>query len=149
MSASSANYDGGDNSRDACLEKVLAMFPIMEEFGIATLCANFMAAIGWTRTRQDLPDRGGALVTGFDIDEYRTPSETPTISEDALSATRVARPNTSARHSTTTDNSIWHGLLDYTWRSFQQTPPSASIMSLPWRLQTPMMATVPQAASSQ
>ena len=74
----------GDARRDECIEKTLAMFPIMEEFGVKVLCANFMAAIGWTRTRQDLPDRGGALVTGFDEAEFRAPEGTPEISESAL-----------------------------------------------------------------
>ena len=74
----------GDARRDECIEKALAMFPLMEEFGLTTLCANFMAGIGWTRTRQDLPDRGGALVTGFDRDEFQAPPGTPAIDGDAL-----------------------------------------------------------------
>ena len=74
----------GNARRDECLEKALAMFPIMEELGLTTLCANFMAGIGWTRTRQDLPDRGGALVTGFDIDEFRAPDGAPSITEETL-----------------------------------------------------------------
>ena len=74
----------GDARRDECIEKTLAMFPIMEEFGLTTLCANFMAAIGWTRTRQNLPDRGGALVTGFDEAEFRAPPDTPEVSEKSL-----------------------------------------------------------------
>ncbi|MBR4611529.1 MAG: mannonate dehydratase [Kiritimatiellae bacterium] len=74
----------GDALRDECIEKALAMFPIMEKFGFTTLCANFMAAIGWTRTSQDLPDRGGALVTGFDETSFRAPPGTPTIDDDKL-----------------------------------------------------------------
>ena len=74
----------GDVRRDECLEKALAMFPIMEELGFTTLCVNFMAGIGWTRTRQDIPDRGGALVTGFDIGEFRAPEGVQPITEEAL-----------------------------------------------------------------
>ena len=74
----------GDSRRDECIEKALAMFPIMEEFGIKVLCANFMASIGWTRTRQDLPDRGGALITGFDLSEFHAPTETPEVTEETL-----------------------------------------------------------------
>lgn len=74
----------GDARRDECLDKALAMFPIMEELGFTTLCANFMAGLGWTRTRQDLPDRGGALVTGFDLADFHTPTGTPSITEEEL-----------------------------------------------------------------
>lgn len=61
----------GDELRDACIEKALAMFPHMAENGITTLCFNFMAHVGWTRTSSTLPERGGALVTGFDLKDYR------------------------------------------------------------------------------
>lgn len=60
----------GDKMRDACIEKVLQMFPIMEELDIHMICFNWMALVGWTRTKMDIPDRGGALVTGFSQDEY-------------------------------------------------------------------------------
>lgn len=40
----------------------------MGRLGITTLCYNFMQT-GWFRTRKDIPERGGALVTGFDISE--------------------------------------------------------------------------------
>jgi len=60
----------GDEKRDECIEKALKMFPIMNKLGINTLCFNFMAHIGWLRTAKDLADRGGALVTGFDIKDF-------------------------------------------------------------------------------
>ena len=37
--------------------------------GIRILCYNFMAGTDWVRTRLDLPERGGARVTGFDLAE--------------------------------------------------------------------------------
>ena len=37
--------------------------------GIPLLCYNFMAGTDWVRTRLDLPERGGARVTGFDLAE--------------------------------------------------------------------------------
>ncbi len=61
----------GDAQRDACIEKAVAMFPHMARHGIRTLCLNFMAYTGWTRTRSDIAERGGALVTGFDLRDYR------------------------------------------------------------------------------
>ncbi len=60
----------GDSRRDECIEKAARMLPIMAKEGITTLCYNFMAHVGWTRTRSDYKERGGALVTGFDLDEY-------------------------------------------------------------------------------
>ena len=72
----------GDAQRDACIEKVIGMFPHMAAHGITTLCFNFMAHVGWTRTRSDFPERGGALVTGFDLSDYR-PSDAA-ISEQEL-----------------------------------------------------------------
>lgn len=72
----------GDAQRDICIEKVIDMFPHMAAHGITTLCFNFMAHVGWTRTRSDFPERGGALVTGFDLSDYR-PSDAA-ISEQEL-----------------------------------------------------------------
>ncbi len=60
----------GTARRDECIEKALKMLPIMGELGIRTLCFNFMAHIGWLRTNSAIPERGGALVTGFDLAEY-------------------------------------------------------------------------------
>ncbi len=41
----------------------------MGEAGVGILCYNFMAGTDWVRTRLDLPERGGARVTGFDLAE--------------------------------------------------------------------------------
>lgn len=64
----------GDEKRDECIQKVINMFPIMAKFGIHTVCFNFMAHIGWLRTSSDIRERGGALVTGFDMDDF-TPGD--------------------------------------------------------------------------
>ena len=60
----------GDALRDASIEKCIRMLELMDRFDIRTLCFNFMAHVGWTRTRRDLPERGGAQVTGFSLREY-------------------------------------------------------------------------------
>ncbi len=60
----------GDEKRDECIEKVIKMFPIMEILNIGTICFNFMAHIGWLRTSSDIKERGGAYVTGFDINDF-------------------------------------------------------------------------------
>ena len=61
----------GDCLRDESIDKVLKMFPIMQELGIETICFNFMAHIGWLRTSSDIIERGGAKVTGFDIKDFQ------------------------------------------------------------------------------
>lgn len=61
----------GDEKRDESIEKVIKMFPIMDELDIRCICFNFMAHIGWLRTSNDLPERGGAKVTGFNMDDFK------------------------------------------------------------------------------
>lgn len=61
----------GDEKRDESIESVMRMFPIMEELNIRTICFNWMAYVGWTRTRSDYPERGGARVTAFDLKDYK------------------------------------------------------------------------------
>ena len=64
----------GDALRDESIEKALRMFPIMHKYGIDTICFNWMAHIGWLRTRSDYPERGEALVTAFDMRDF-TPTD--------------------------------------------------------------------------
>ncbi len=61
----------GDEKRDECIEKVIKMFEYMDKLDIRTICFNWMAYIGWLRTSDDIEERGGALVTGFDLDEFK------------------------------------------------------------------------------
>ena len=56
----------GDEMRDECIEKVIKMFSYMDELDIRTICFNWMAHIGWLRTADNVLERGGAQVTGFD-----------------------------------------------------------------------------------
>ena len=60
----------GDNLRDESIEKVLKMLPIMRDFGMESICFNWMAHIGWLRTASDIVERGGALVTEFDPEKF-------------------------------------------------------------------------------
>jgi len=59
----------GDELRDECIETVKKMIPILKENGIETICTNFVVEVGWYRTSATLPERGGALVTEFNIDD--------------------------------------------------------------------------------
>ena len=52
--------------RDEEIENYLAAIPALAKAGIRMICYNFMAGIGWYRTRTDLPERGGALTSEFD-----------------------------------------------------------------------------------
>ena len=72
----------GDEKRDECIEKAIRMFPIMDALDIRCICFNFMAHIGWFRTKNDYIERGGARVTGFDVNDF-TPVEAK-ITKDEL-----------------------------------------------------------------
>ena len=63
----------GDEKRDESIDRFLKMLPLIREQGIDTVCFNFMAHVGWTRTGRDYPERGGALVTGFELDKFPLP----------------------------------------------------------------------------
>jgi len=52
--------------RDEEIENYLAVIQALEQVGVPLLCYNWMAGIGWFRTRTDLPGRGGALLSEFD-----------------------------------------------------------------------------------
>lgn len=70
----------GDKKCDESIEKVIRMFPHMRDFRMNTICFNWMAHIGWLRTSDSILERGGALVTGFDIDNF-IPSDKAITSE--------------------------------------------------------------------
>ena len=61
----------GDEKRDESIEQVIKMLPIMEELGFQSICFNWMAHIGWLRTRSDIVERGGARVTEFNIADFK------------------------------------------------------------------------------
>jgi len=44
----------------------------MGKLGVPLLCYNFMAQIGWCRSKGDVTGRGGALVSRFDLKEMPT-----------------------------------------------------------------------------
>lgn len=59
----------GSERRDAEIEEMQALMRSMAAAGVPICCYHFMAGTDWVRTRLDLPERGGALVTGFDLAE--------------------------------------------------------------------------------
>lgn len=64
----------GDAQRDECIEKFIILMKNLTLEGIHTVCFNFMAHYGWTRTAKNLPGRGGAKLTGFSLADF-TPSD--------------------------------------------------------------------------
>ena len=60
----------GDTLRDESIEKIIKLMSNLREVGIHTVCFNFMAHYGWTRTDTTLPERGGATVTGFSLEKF-------------------------------------------------------------------------------
>ena len=63
-----------DKKRDECIEKVITMLSFMDKLNIRTICFNWMAYIGWLRTSASIKERGNALVTGFDLNDF-TPTD--------------------------------------------------------------------------
>jgi mannonate dehydratase len=56
----------GIDGRDEELENYIAAIKALSNVGIPVLCYNFMAGLGWYRTKVDAKGRGGALITDFD-----------------------------------------------------------------------------------
>lgn len=51
------------------VQAVIRLLHDMAELGIPLLCYNFMAGTDWVRTRLDAPERGGAKVTAFQLQD--------------------------------------------------------------------------------
>ena len=56
-----------DSHRDESIEKIQKMIPLLAENGWKTIATSFMAGVDWYRTTSTFPERGGAMVTGFDL----------------------------------------------------------------------------------
>jgi mannonate dehydratase len=52
--------------RDEEIANYCAVIEALGKVGIPMCCYNFMAGIGWYRTKVDVPERGGALTSEFD-----------------------------------------------------------------------------------
>ncbi len=72
--------------RDEEIANYCAVIEALGKVGIPMCCYNFMAGIGWYRTRVDLPERGGALASEFDNEVARKQglTEWGRISEDRI-----------------------------------------------------------------
>jgi mannonate dehydratase len=70
--------------RDEDIERYQAMLRNMGRLEIPVLCYNFMAGVGWYRTRVDLPERGGARTSGFDARDLAGKEVPPQVTEAQL-----------------------------------------------------------------
>lgn len=52
--------------RDEEIENYLAAIRALAHLGVTMVCYNWMAGLGWYRTRSDVKGRGGALISEFD-----------------------------------------------------------------------------------
>ncbi len=52
--------------RDEEIENYISVIKALAEVGATLVCYNWMAGLGWYRTRTDVPVRGGALTSEFD-----------------------------------------------------------------------------------
>jgi mannonate dehydratase len=96
-----------DGSEIAALK---ALIRHMGEAGVPILCYNFMAGTDWVRTRLNVPARGGALVTGFDLaDVQRAVSlDGPTQGDPDASGVRVT--GSDIGHDAIDARSLWSNL---------------------------------------
>jgi mannonate dehydratase len=58
-------------NRDEWIDKYRQMLQNMGRLNIRLLCYNFMAVIGWFRTRTNVQERGGALVSAFHYEDVK------------------------------------------------------------------------------
>jgi mannonate dehydratase len=58
----------GLDGRDQEIENTKWAIEALSKVGVDMICYNFMAGLGWTRTKTNLPARGGALTSEFDIE---------------------------------------------------------------------------------
>ena len=68
--------------REEDYDRYRAMLAAMGRLGIRTLCHNFMAGIGWFRSRHGVPGRGGALTSAFHPGDV--PDEPPHLTHEQL-----------------------------------------------------------------
>ncbi len=76
----------GRAGREEEIEQFCTLVRNMGRLGIPVLCYNWMAVLGWIRTRVAVPGRGGALVTAYDHAVFRgaPPTGVGTVSEEQL-----------------------------------------------------------------
>lgn len=93
----------GDERRDIEIDEMAALIKNMRTAEIPILCYNFMAGTDWVRTSLDEKERGGALVTAFDIDKIHEAMSLETVETQSMTGTRVEQQSITA-------NQLWDNL---------------------------------------
>jgi len=91
------NIIRGTEGRDDEIDGILELLEIMADLEIPVLCYNFMAGTDWVRTRVDVAERGGAMVTEFNLDQI----------DQAVSLDDASR---SLQHEVLTADQLWENL---------------------------------------
>ncbi len=76
----------GLGDRDEHIGHFCQLIENMGKLNIPIMCHNWMAGIGWLRTDFGVPERGGALVTGYDndVNEARGLTEWGVVTEEQM-----------------------------------------------------------------
>ncbi|QGQ28065.1 mannonate dehydratase [Gimesia maris] len=80
------NIKLGNERFDEEIAEMKSLLQNMQQAGIPFVCYNFMAGTDWVRTELKAPERGGAFVTGFDLEQ----------AEQAVSLSETTRDQESA-----------------------------------------------------
>lgn len=75
----------GKSGREEQIRDFQKLLRNMGAAGVSICCYNWMPCDDWNRTRVDVPERGGALVTAYDAREDRQPPATRGEAMDAKS----------------------------------------------------------------
>jgi mannonate dehydratase len=80
------NIKLGLPGRDEEIENYIAVINALGRLGVPLLCYNWMAGLGWYRTSSDVRERGGALVSEFDLVDAENlgTTEWGSVSHDVL-----------------------------------------------------------------
>lgn len=91
------NIKLGNQHFEEEIDEMKLLLQHMGAVGISNLCYNFMAGTDWVRTQLDERERGGALVTRFDVDQ----------AEQAVSLSETTRQK---NESTISSEQLWTNL---------------------------------------
>ncbi|MEQ8637839.1 mannonate dehydratase [Gimesia maris] len=91
------NIKLGNERFDEEIAEMKSLLQNMQQAGIPFVCYNFMAGTDWVRTELKAPERGGAFVTGFDVEQ----------AEQAVSLSETTRDQESAP---VTTEELWTNL---------------------------------------